>query len=758
MRDYLDRSARQAPLLVVIEDLHWSTATTRDSLRYLARLGGATPALLVLTSRDSAPDLDDALAGFLAELGRQPCVEVISLSALTEEDVAGLLAVTGRGRPAEEVYAATGGNPLLALEASGGDRRVNSVSSLLSARFDRLASAEMELLDVAVVIGSEFHADLVAAAAGRDLGSVLEALESAEDAGLITADPREPLRFSFVHALFRTVRYDSMRASTRLRLHGAIAAVLRPRADDERVLPLLAHHACAAAPLGHAEDAVMLARSAGHLARRRRGYDEAAEQYERALALLELVPSRASRLGLLLRVDLATALFDGGRPAGRPLLQAAIEEARQQADDEALANATIALSGITGGPSFGGRVDHDIAAMFSEALDRVPAEPSRLRARLLVGLSGRLADEDVLRARELARAAIDMARGLGDLSAVGDGLMTYRWLIFEPALTSERVAVGEELIALGRRLDDPKFTTGGLSQLLHVHREAGDLVAAASVQADFEALSALRPHPVTQVIVIMYQATERYLAGDLAGAEATAETLLDFGSESGVDSFNGYALLLGTIRSQQGRIVELLPFIEQAVAEQPNHRGYVAALARALARAGRLDEAADVLHGLAVHNYDMPHNVNWFIGTDQLADAVEILGDTAVAAILRERLTPFAGSIVNFAGGVSRPIDQALAQLALVLDDLDGAAAAATRAVAASRTRKTPIFLGRELVLLATARRRAGAPEREILPLVKEAQQIADATGAHLIDQEIARYGLSPAHSAPDHSEYQDSP
>ena len=108
----------------------------------------------MLTSRDSAPDLDDALAGFLAELGRQPCVEVISLSALTEEDVAGLLAVTGRGRPAEEVYAATGGNPLLALEASGGDRRVNSVSSLLSARFDRLASAEMELLDVAVVIGS----------------------------------------------------------------------------------------------------------------------------------------------------------------------------------------------------------------------------------------------------------------------------------------------------------------------------------------------------------------------------------------------------------------------------------------------------------------------------------------------------------------------------------------------------------------------------------------------------------------------------
>ena len=116
--------------------------------------------------------------------------------------------------------------------------------------------------------------------------------------------------------------------------------------------------------------------------------------------------------------------------------------------------------------------------------------------------------------------------------------------------------MGDELIALGRTLGDPKFTIGGLSQLLNIHREAGDLVAAASVQADFEALSALRPHPVTQSIVICYQATERYLAGDLPGAEATAETLLNFSSVSGFDFFTGYALIIGAIRSQQGRFVE----------------------------------------------------------------------------------------------------------------------------------------------------------------------------------------------------------
>ena len=270
-----------------------------------------------------------------------------------------------------------------------------------------------------------------------------------------------------------------------------------------------------------------------------------------------------------------------------------------------------------------------------------------------------------------------------------------------------------------------------------------------------EALSALRPHPVTQALVIMYRATERYLAGDLAAAEATAETLLDFGNEHGVDSWDLYALIVGTIRYQQGRTVELLPLIEQAVAERPNLRGILAPmLARALARAGRLDDAAGVVHALAVHNDDdIPNGGQSFEANELLADAVEFLGDRAVAAVLRTRITPYAGRIANTSACVTRPVDQALAQLALVLDDLDRAADAATRAIAASRARNTPIFLGRELVLLATARRRAGAPEHEILPLVEEAEQIADATGAHLIHQEIARYRLPRAHSA-----YQASP
>jgi tetratricopeptide (TPR) repeat protein len=293
------------------------------------------------------------------------------------------------------------------------------------------------------------------------------------------------------------------------------------------------------------------------------------------------------------------------------------------------------------------------------------------------------------------------------------------------------------------RLDT--LTLGGLAHLSQVHREAGEFADYEEVLSQLDALNALNPHPYVRMVQVATQATSHYLAGDLAAAETTIEQLLSLGREGDLDPFNLYAAHLLTIRSQQGRIVELLPLIEKAVKSQPGHRPYATAvLFSALARAGRSDEATDVLNTLAEHDYDMPHNMNWFVGTVELADGVEILDNTTVAGLIRERLTPFAERIADFAAGVSRPADQALAQLALTLTDPEGAEAAAIRAVEASRRRRTPIFLGRELVLLAAARQRSGQASDDLASLIAEAAEIADATGAQLINQEITRYRLLP--------------
>ena len=69
-------------------------------------------------------------------------------------------------------------------------------------------------------------------------------------------------------------------------------------------------------------------------------------------------------------------------------------------------------------------------------------------------------------------------------------------------------------------------------------------------------------------------------------------------------------------------------------------------------------------------------------------------------------------------------------------------AAFSLAAVVASRLRKTPIFLGRELLRLAIADRHLGEPASATHNLVREALAIADRTGATVIQQEAQRLGL----------------
>ena len=95
LRRYLTAMAAATPTMVVIEDLHWATTATRDAVRHIARTAGHAPLLLVVITRDAAPDLDDELETFLGELARVPAVEILALRGLDRPSVAALLADLG---------------------------------------------------------------------------------------------------------------------------------------------------------------------------------------------------------------------------------------------------------------------------------------------------------------------------------------------------------------------------------------------------------------------------------------------------------------------------------------------------------------------------------------------------------------------------------------------------------------------------------------------------------------------------------------
>ena len=75
--------------------------------------GRPRPLLIVVTTRDSAPDLDDRLAEFLSDLGRSPSVETVRLAGLGTADVAELLIGLGSERDPEQATIDAGGQPPL---------------------------------------------------------------------------------------------------------------------------------------------------------------------------------------------------------------------------------------------------------------------------------------------------------------------------------------------------------------------------------------------------------------------------------------------------------------------------------------------------------------------------------------------------------------------------------------------------------------------------------------------------------------------
>jgi predicted ATPase len=105
---------RAAPTVLVVEDVHWGDEATLDWLAHLGRRLAELPVLLVLTFREDDPESTTSIARVLATLPRRHVVR-LPLAALSPDAVAVLA-----GPRSAEVYALTGGSPLLVTELLAG--------------------------------------------------------------------------------------------------------------------------------------------------------------------------------------------------------------------------------------------------------------------------------------------------------------------------------------------------------------------------------------------------------------------------------------------------------------------------------------------------------------------------------------------------------------------------------------------------------------------------------------------------------------
>jgi DNA-binding SARP family transcriptional activator len=728
-------SAMSAPLLLVVEDIHWSTSTTRDALRHLVRRAGRAPLLIVATLRDSRPDLDADLATLLADLVRSPSVRRVALHGLDRDEVAEL---AGPGAAdAALILAETRGNPLLVTHV-GTDPSGGTLPIWLYRRDQLLDDEARAVLDQAAMFGTEFDADLLAGALGVPLLRVLESLEAAEGAGLVIPRPGRRAGFAFVHALFRSARYRALPLRRRLELHANAARAIATRADDESLLGEWARHSCLAVPLVDARDAVDLARRAAQHYEHAYGYDEAVAHYRRGLDAARLLDPPAPGAILDLEVRIGAALHHRGDPTGLPMLLDAARRARAIGDLSALVRAAVAI------PQFGavGFVDPmpEGRAVTEAALDALGDTPSPERARLLMDLASHWLFVNVAEALELARRAEAVARDLDDPELLGAVLLAARHLFSHPGRIDDRVRIGTELELLGRRLDRLAFKLAGAGTLAAAHLERGELAAWRQRFDRFVELLAERSLAFFRLQAMGYEANQAFLAGDLARAEELAELTVPWSRGIGAGRVYAESMIV-TNRRLQARDTELVARFERAAARSKD-AWYRCSLAAVQARSGRIAEARSTMEELRDEGFPIREIYPWSVAVTDLAEAAEVAEAPEVAAHVLTVAQPYSGRLAVSGPCPNRPFDQALAQAALSVGDAAAAAAYASRAVAASRRRQTPVFLMRELVFLAEARRRDGDPAAAIRPLVREALTLAEHLEAPAVSVDVERYGL----------------
>lgn len=426
------RLAREAPLLLIIEDLQWSDDTSLEFLQSVARRTRDLPLVLLVTYRSD--EVGRSLAHFLAELDRGRATVELSLKRLGRPEVARMIAaIFGAADPplpdlVTTLHELTDGNPffieevLKSLTMSGqvlyrdgawGQELTSelqiprSVHDAVRQRSARLSDDAQRLLVHAAVAGRRFDLPLLTRVSGTSDTVMLASTKELISAQLVVEESED--RFAFRHALTQQAIYSGLLIRERRTLHREIAEAIRDAGPDEVDARLgeLAHHYFEA---GEWEEAFEYSARVGEIAQKLFSPAAAVRHFSRALE--------------------AVARTTRPQPAW-------IYSARGRAHDAV-------------GDFEAAREDHETALRITRADLDLGGE-----WRALLDLGFLWATKDYERAGEFFRKALDLARVSGDQQMLGRSLNRLgNWLAnvgrVAEGLEEHRAAL-EIFMALGDR-------------------------------------------------------------------------------------------------------------------------------------------------------------------------------------------------------------------------------------------------------------------------------------------------------------------
>lgn len=467
--------AERAPLLLIVEDVHWADSGTLDLLTYLARRCRVSklPILIVMTYRDVELDAACCLDDIVYDLTREQLVLRLKLNRFDREQTHTLLNVMFQETISDDfleaIYRETDGNQFFieelckALVAEGKLYRQDgrwqrpnmaemqlpqSVRGAIQARVSRLPDAAQEALRWAAIIGREFDFGVLQQASDMEEETLIDALETAVRAQLISE--RKPDRYArvrageetfvFAHALTVTALRESMSVIRRRRLHGRAAAVLAQRYPDD--YESLAYHYAEA---GDIERARHYYTKAGHRALAVHTNQQAERHYRAALELLESDAEKGDLLAYLGEALIAQNRYDEAIEVWLEAISLCRAQAHHDHVARLYARAARAAWHV-------GDTPHGLA-LCREGMAGLPPESETPGTAVLLHETGRacffngLPDE----ALALCQQAMVLAKKLNLVDVQADTLATMGVL---PGLTTaERITALKQAIALAEPAD-----------------------------------------------------------------------------------------------------------------------------------------------------------------------------------------------------------------------------------------------------------------------------------------------------------------
>jgi hypothetical protein len=322
--ELLRRVTGSSPVLLVVEDLQWADEGTFSLLNYLSRSIAKIPVVIVVTYRNDDIDPVGRLAGTVYDLARAGLTGEIKLQGLDQDSVADMIrALSGREPPqavVTSIYTGTEGNPFFVEELFkhlvergelldlDGEFRPDlqladtdvpqSLRVVIGQRLARLGTSTRKTLGTAAVIGRSFTFQLLEAATGGDTDFLLDQIEEAEKAGIISSNLDYPdARFHFSHELIRRYVLGELSSPRLQRAHLGIADAMEriygntveDHAND------LAYHLLQAGGTADRTKAIRYLTLSAKRARMQSALTEAEGFYRRALTVLATMPQTPER-------------------------------------------------------------------------------------------------------------------------------------------------------------------------------------------------------------------------------------------------------------------------------------------------------------------------------------------------------------------------------------------------------------------------------------------------------------------------------